>query len=200
VTVASGDVSDTIGRPVDNGQLGLLDPECRCIGLHLYDGLLKVVPLDPGTGTPGPEAFSARLEELNVIDAAFLAGCPTPTVALLYEDAKHARHIKTYCVGLRSKVCVGERGWLGGAGRWWGVRVQRKGGLGDLLGMARGLYTCALPPGLWGALVPRKRMALTPNRTWRRAPWRTKTSTLAPACSSRCPPPSAAPSSWGRAS
>ena len=103
VTTASGDASDTIGRPVDNGQLGILDPDGRAIGLHLYDGLLKVIPVEP-SGALGTEMFNCRLEELNVIDAAFLAGCPAPTVALLYEDAKHARHIKTYSIQMRSKV------------------------------------------------------------------------------------------------
>ncbi|KAK0579690.1 hypothetical protein LWI29_029830 [Acer saccharum] len=36
-----GDVSDRIGRPTDNGQIGIIDPDCRLIGLHLYDGLFK---------------------------------------------------------------------------------------------------------------------------------------------------------------
>ena len=103
VTRASGDASDAIGRPVDNGQLGTVDPECRAAALHLYDGLLKIVPMDPATGALGSEAFSARLEELSVVDAAFLAGCATPTVALLYEDAKHARHLKTYALDARRK-------------------------------------------------------------------------------------------------
>ncbi|RWW05191.1 hypothetical protein GW17_00031548 [Ensete ventricosum] len=42
---AMGDVSDRIGRPTDNGQIGLIDPDCRLIGLHLYDGLFKVIHL-----------------------------------------------------------------------------------------------------------------------------------------------------------
>jgi len=41
-TWAAGDVSDKIGEPADNGQLGVVDPECRLIGLHLYDGMFKV--------------------------------------------------------------------------------------------------------------------------------------------------------------
>jgi hypothetical protein len=43
---AMGDVSDKIGRPTDNGQIGIVDPDCRLIGLHLYDGLFKVIPID----------------------------------------------------------------------------------------------------------------------------------------------------------
>jgi hypothetical protein len=42
VTRANGDVKDTIGGPADNGQLALVDPDCRVIGLHLYDGVFKV--------------------------------------------------------------------------------------------------------------------------------------------------------------
>eukprot|EP00965_Chrysotila_dentata_P000476 15737-Pleurochrysis_carterae.AAC.3 len=29
------------GRPAEVGQLGIVDPEHRMIGLHLYDGLFK---------------------------------------------------------------------------------------------------------------------------------------------------------------
>lgn len=38
---ASGSVEDRLGRPTDNGQIGVVDPECRLIGLHLYDGMFK---------------------------------------------------------------------------------------------------------------------------------------------------------------
>jgi len=41
-TRANGDASDRVGRPCDAGQLGIIDPECRMIILHLYDGQLKV--------------------------------------------------------------------------------------------------------------------------------------------------------------
>lgn len=42
VTRAAGDVKDAIGRPVEAGQLAAVDPDCRSIALHLYDGQLKV--------------------------------------------------------------------------------------------------------------------------------------------------------------
>lgn len=42
VTRAQGDARDAVGRLADNGQLAVVDPECRLIGLHLYDGMLKV--------------------------------------------------------------------------------------------------------------------------------------------------------------
>ena len=33
------------GRPTDSGQIGALDPDCRLIGLYLYEGLFKVTSL-----------------------------------------------------------------------------------------------------------------------------------------------------------
>ena len=42
LTRANGDVSDKVGRPCEAGQIGIIDPDCRLIGLHLYDGHFKV--------------------------------------------------------------------------------------------------------------------------------------------------------------
>ena len=42
MTAANGDVLDKVGRPVDAGMVGIVDPGCRMIGLHMYDGLFKV--------------------------------------------------------------------------------------------------------------------------------------------------------------
>ncbi|KAL6991609.1 DNA damage-binding protein 1a [Sarracenia purpurea var. burkii] len=104
ITRAMGDVSDRIGRPTDNGQIGIIDPDCRLIGLHLYDGLFKVIPLDNKGQLK--EAFNIRLEELQVLDIKFLYGCPRPTIVVLYQDNKDARHVKTYEVALKDKDFV----------------------------------------------------------------------------------------------
>ena len=48
VTRANGDASERIGRQVEVGQIGIVEPGCRLIGLHLYDGQLKV-----GSGCQG---------------------------------------------------------------------------------------------------------------------------------------------------
>ncbi|XP_047333166.1 DNA damage-binding protein 1-like [Impatiens glandulifera] len=101
ITRAMGDVSDRIGRPTDNGQIGIIDPDCRLIGLHLYDSLFKVIPFDNKGQLK--EAFNLRLEELQVLDIKFLYGCPQPTIAVLYQDNKDARHVKTYEVALKEK-------------------------------------------------------------------------------------------------
>ncbi|XP_010434237.1 PREDICTED: DNA damage-binding protein 1b [Camelina sativa] len=104
ITRAMGDVSDRIGRPTDNGQIGIIDPDCRVIGLHLYDGLFKVIPFNNKGQLK--EAFNIRLEELQVLDIKFLYGCVKPTIAVLYQDNKDARHLKTYEISLKDKEFV----------------------------------------------------------------------------------------------
>lgn len=50
------------------------------------------------------EAFNIRLDEAKVIDMAFLHNCSVPTIAVLFEDTKEQRHIKTYEINMREKV------------------------------------------------------------------------------------------------
>lgn len=142
VTRAAGDIQDRIGKPTENGQIGIIDPQFRTTALHLYEGLLKVVPFDQDQKKVR-EAFNVRLEELNVIDIQFLhesnwslagtfsaAGLTTsnisggassssssnvggstgtysisdhPAIAVLHEDSKGARHIKTYYINMKEK-------------------------------------------------------------------------------------------------
>jgi DNA damage-binding protein 1 len=45
-TKAHGNVADRIGKPSESGILAIIDPEARVIGLRLYDGLLKIFPLE----------------------------------------------------------------------------------------------------------------------------------------------------------
>lgn len=99
-----------------------MDPRARMVGLHLYDGLLKVIPIDEKgalhearRGWEGREgrageadalahppssplqAFNIRVEEQGVLDVAFLhADAARPTVAILAEDARGARSVSTY--------------------------------------------------------------------------------------------------------
>ena len=101
-TRAMGDLSNTIGRPCEHGLIGEVDPECRLIGSQAYDGLFKVVPMDRAGQLR--EAFDVRLEELNVVDVKFMHGCATPTICVLYEDTKEARHVKTYEVDVKEKT------------------------------------------------------------------------------------------------
>ncbi|XP_069757568.1 DNA damage-binding protein 1 isoform X2 [Narcine bancroftii] len=100
ITRAHGNVQDRIGRPSETGIIGIVDPECRMIGLRLYDGLFKVIPLD--RDNKELKAFNIRLEELHVIDVKFLYGCQIPTICFVYQDPQ-GRHVKTYEVSLREK-------------------------------------------------------------------------------------------------
>ncbi|KAK1282340.1 DNA damage-binding protein 1 [Acorus calamus] len=98
---AMGDISDRVGRPSDNGQIGIIDADCRLIGLHLYDGSFKVIPIDNKGQLK--EAFNIRLVEFQVLDIKFLYGCLKPTIVVLYQDNNDARHVKTYEVSLKEK-------------------------------------------------------------------------------------------------
>ncbi|KAM9409279.1 DNA damage-binding protein 1 [Pholidichthys leucotaenia] len=100
ITRAHGNVQDRIGRPSETGIIAIVDPECRMIGLRLYDGLFKVIPLDRDNREL--KAFNIRLEELQVIDVHFLYGCQAPTICFIYQDPQ-GRHVKTYEVSLREK-------------------------------------------------------------------------------------------------
>ncbi|KAK2188211.1 hypothetical protein NP493_140g03066 [Ridgeia piscesae] len=100
ITRAHGNVQDRIGRPSETGIIGIIDPLCRMIGLRLYDGLFKVIPLERDNREL--KAFNIRLEELNVIDVQFLHGCQTPTIILIHQDSL-GRHVKTYEISLHDK-------------------------------------------------------------------------------------------------
>jgi DNA damage-binding protein 1 len=52
------------------------------------------------------EAFNLRLDELQVLDIQFLYECAKPTVCILYQDSKDARHVKTYEIHLKEKEMV----------------------------------------------------------------------------------------------
>ncbi|XP_015904539.1 DNA damage-binding protein 1 [Parasteatoda tepidariorum] len=100
ITKAHGNVADTIARPSETGSIGIIDPLCRIIGLRLYDGLFKVIPLDKDMKEL--KAFNVRMEELLVHDIQFLHGYSNPTVVLVYQDA-NARHVNTYEISMRDK-------------------------------------------------------------------------------------------------
>ncbi|KAL3248251.1 hypothetical protein MRX96_056658 [Rhipicephalus microplus] len=83
ITRAHGNIADTFSRPSETGNICIIDPECRVIGLRLYDGLFKVIPLDKDNREL--KAFNIRMEELT--------------------DSQ-ARHMKTYEVSLKDKEFV----------------------------------------------------------------------------------------------
>ncbi|KAL0819945.1 hypothetical protein ABMA28_007945 [Loxostege sticticalis] len=100
ITRAHGDVSSRVGKPSENGMLAVIDPQARVIGLRLYDGLFKIIPLDKDSTEL--KAVSLRLEELNVYDVEFMHGCANPTLILIHQDL-NGRHIKTHELNVRDK-------------------------------------------------------------------------------------------------
>ena len=100
ITRAHGDVSDEISRESETGSLALIDPNCKLIGLRLYDGLFKIIPLDKDN--KDLKAFVIRMEELEICDMQFLHGCPVPTIAFIQNDSNN-RNVKTYEVSLKEK-------------------------------------------------------------------------------------------------
>jgi DNA damage-binding protein 1 len=99
-TWATGDVRDKIGKELEMGPVGMIDPDNRMIGMLLIEGLLKVVPVD---GKRLKEAFNLRLENLRIVHVAFLYGCDEPTICVLFENNEYARYVKTYVVDVRDR-------------------------------------------------------------------------------------------------
>ncbi|KAL1501062.1 hypothetical protein ABEB36_006460 [Hypothenemus hampei] len=102
VTKAHGNVADQIGKPSETGILAVIDPKSRVIGLRLYDGLFKIIPLEKDNYEL--KATNFRLEE-HVIDVEFLHGCANPTLILIYEDV-NGRHVKTHEISISQKDFV----------------------------------------------------------------------------------------------
>nr|CAD7595538.1 unnamed protein product [Timema genevievae] len=100
ITKAHGNVADRIGKPSETGIIAVIDPEARVIGLRLYDGLFKIIPLDKDNSEL--KATSIRMEELQVQDLDFLHGCANPTIILIHQDL-NGRHVKTHEIALRDK-------------------------------------------------------------------------------------------------
>ncbi|CAG9764896.1 unnamed protein product [Ceutorhynchus assimilis] len=103
LTKAHGNVSDRIGKPSETGILAVIDPKARVIGLRLYDGLFKIIPLDKDNYEL--KASNFRMEELHVTDVEFLHGCANPTLILIHQDV-NGRHVKTHEISLREKEFV----------------------------------------------------------------------------------------------
>lgn len=104
ITRRSGNIADPASRPAETGNIVIIDPSCRMIGLRLYDGLFKVIPIDMKSNKPDVlEAFNIRMEEIVVPDIAFLHGFKEPTIGFIYKDTGGASHVRTYEISLKEK-------------------------------------------------------------------------------------------------
>jgi len=116
VTRTTVNVKDRVGREIENGICGMADVSNSIIGMLIYEGVLKIFPIDPQSGAVR-DPFNVRMEEIRHSDFKFIHGYPRPTFALLYEDNKQKKHIKTYSVDMREKELV--------AGPWKHSLVDR---------------------------------------------------------------------------
>lgn len=106
VTRKSGNIADPASRPAEGGNIVMIDPNSKMIGLRLHDGLLKVIPIEKNKSAE-LEAFNIRMEEINISDIAFLHGYNNPTIAFIYkEHSSSTCHVKTYEISLREREIV----------------------------------------------------------------------------------------------
>ncbi|XP_053685070.1 DNA damage-binding protein 1 [Sabethes cyaneus] len=100
ITKAHGNVADRVGKPAETGILAVIDPKARVIGMRLYEGLFKIIPLDRDTHEL--KATSLRMAEMHVQDVEFLYGTQHPTLIVIHQDL-NGRHIKTHEINLKDK-------------------------------------------------------------------------------------------------
>lgn len=94
---------EDIGKPSETGMKAVIDPKARVIGLRLYDGLFKIIPLDKDN--PELKASSIRMDEQQVQNVNFLHGCANPTLIIVHQEI-NGRHVKTHEISRRDKEFV----------------------------------------------------------------------------------------------
>lgn len=98
--VSSGDMQDHFVSNRTSEHIGIVDPNARCIGLHQYPRLLKVVPTERDADKT---AFNVRLLEDQIHDIVFLHGCQHPTVAVLCARGKDCHEMRTYEISMHDQ-------------------------------------------------------------------------------------------------
>eukprot|EP00210_Caulerpa_lentillifera_P005156 g4928.t1 len=100
-TISTGCLQQNVGQEARNGPFAIIDPQSRICGFHLYSSVFRLMNIEDGKLT---NAFSVRMEELNILHTCFLPSehfdTHKPVLALLYEDTRYARHLKTYLVDM----------------------------------------------------------------------------------------------------
>ncbi|CAG0881514.1 unnamed protein product [Cyprideis torosa] len=102
VTRAYGIVSERKGRPSVSGMNVFVDPDGRAIGLSIYDGLLKIIPLPIDDSLRELDVFNVRIDDQLVQDMIFLENCRVPTICFICQDS-NGRHVKTLEVNLKDR-------------------------------------------------------------------------------------------------
>lgn len=105
ITRKSGNIADPASVPAEVRNIVIIDPQCRMIGLRLYCGLFKVLPLAK-IKSGDLETFNIRMEETVVPDFTFLHGFANPTIAFIYKDMAGTSHVKTYEISVKEKEFI----------------------------------------------------------------------------------------------
>jgi len=133
------ELEDRHARPSEAGQIVIIDPTSSVVCCHLFQGLLKCIAVNPNVsaklGPNGSQQHSTRgstphtsrsapkdiktfeepvnmpIEEVAIMSMVFLHGCQRPTLAVLYQDKKEVRHVKTYEIDLKTND-KSETGWI----------------------------------------------------------------------------------------
>ncbi|WBW74022.1 Cul4-RING E3 complex WD repeat protein subunit Ddb1 [Schizosaccharomyces osmophilus] len=111
-TIANGikiqDCSVRSLRESQSGPLLLVDPIQRVLCLHVYQGLLTIIPIVNSkkrrlnsTDAFLHDNFNVRIKELDVVDICMLHTHSVPTLAVLYRDSKSVVHLSTYTINVR---------------------------------------------------------------------------------------------------
>jgi hypothetical protein len=90
VTVASGDTRERIARPCERGTYTAVDPTGTVAVVHQYDGILRVLRLDPATAEV-KLSFMERVEELAILEMRFLHSTDDSKhiLAVLHDDFRN---------------------------------------------------------------------------------------------------------------
>jgi len=119
-----GEEHSILGREAESGPMIAADHYSRCIALHLYDGLITIIPVDTEYRPPEPtkagdepstpasrapkvlgQAFHCRIEERTVLALTFLQTSAEimPQICVLYQDSRGAQHITSHVVNVKKK-------------------------------------------------------------------------------------------------
>jgi len=103
ITRATGNFRDR-GRPMERVDVSFVDPGNRMIGMLLFEGFIKVLPIEDNKLK---EAFNVRLEtSKKLLDVQLLHCTARPTLCTLYEDSHGNRFISTHVIDMKEKDII----------------------------------------------------------------------------------------------
>lgn len=103
-TPSKGNLNSFVGRQED-GYRVFMDPNAKMIGMCLYEGHVKILPMQHSGGFTA--AYDVRLADVvRLIDIVFLYGYSKPVLCILSETDAGNRNIRTYTVENKDKDLV----------------------------------------------------------------------------------------------